>query len=139
MATGFSLLSCLTLFLLAPVELKAAELRQGPDVKNTKLAANETAIFVGNLHCKTCAKKLASKLYAVKGVVRVRSNVKDNLTIVTCQKKKKLDINALWTAAQKAGFQPVKLINPQGTFIPDPKTKAAHQLPDRVTSARKQQ
>jgi copper chaperone CopZ len=102
-----------------------------------KIAKTDTAIHVGNLHCKTCAKKIARKLYTVKGVVKVRSDVKANVVVITPQNKKQLDVKKLWAAATKAGFAPVKLVGPTGTFKPDAKTKAPVLIPAQV--ARKQQ
>lgn len=93
-----------------------------------KIAATDTVIYVGDLHCKTCAKKISRKLYAVKGVVKVRADVKADVAIITPQQKKTLDTAALWSAAQKAGFQPLKLVGPTGTFTPDPETKAPQRL-----------
>jgi copper chaperone CopZ len=99
-------------------------------VKTTlKMAANETIIYVGDLHCKHCAKKIASKLYTVKGVVKVRTDLKADVAIVTPQSKKKLDPLALWKAAQTSGFPAVKLVGPAGTYLADPKTKAAQLQP----------
>jgi len=92
-----------------------------------KIAPNETTIYVKSLHCKTCAKKIARKLYAVKGVTKVRTDLKANLAVVTPQKKKKLDPLALWTAAQASGFPAIKLIGPTGTYLPHPETKAAEK------------
>lgn len=102
----------------------------------TKLDIGKTdsVIHVGDLHCKSCAKKIARKLYAVKGVVKVRADVKADVVIVTPQTKKTIEVNALWTAAQKAGFPPVKLVGPTGTFEPDPKTKAPVRVAEQVAN-----
>jgi copper chaperone CopZ len=88
-----------------------------------KLAANEVALYVSDMHCAGCAKKIASKLYRVKGVVKVRTYLKQNLAIVTPQAKKQIDVKAAWVAVQKAGFKPTKMIGPHGTFVADEKTK----------------
>ncbi len=96
-----------------------------------KLAKNDTIIYVKDLHCKHCAKKIASKLYAVKGVVKVRTDLKADVAIVTPQDKKKLDPMALWTAANKSGFPALKLVGPTGTYVLDPKTKSAQRLPEK--------
>ena len=104
-----------------------------PAVKTTlKIAKTDTAIYVGDLHCKSCAKKIARKLYAVKGVVKVRSDVKADVVVVTPQRKKQLNAKALWKAAAKAGFAPLKLVGPTGTFKPDAKTKAPVLVPQQV-------
>lgn len=107
-------------------------------MKKLKVGPKETALFVGDMHCKTCAKKVAGKLYAVKGVMKVRTNVKEDVAIITPQQKKQPNVNDLWKAAQTAGFPPVKLFSPQGNYVPDPKTKAAMKLPDPKAVASKQ-
>ncbi|MCH8839611.1 MAG: heavy-metal-associated domain-containing protein [Planctomycetes bacterium] len=101
-----------------------------------KIDKTDTVIYVGDLHCKTCAKKIARKLYAVKGVVKVRADVKANVAVVTPQAKKTLNVKALWAAARKAGFPPLKLVGPTGAFEPDPKTKTPVRVPEQVASKR---
>ncbi len=96
-----------------------------------KIGKDDTVITVGNMHCKHCAKKIASKLYTVKGVVKVRTDVKADVAIVTPQKKKQLKTKSLWSASQKAGFQPVMLEGPAGKFEPDEKTKAPKPVPKK--------
>jgi copper chaperone CopZ len=88
-----------------------------------KLAPNETAIYVGDMHCATCAKKISGKLFRVKGVMKVRTNVKQHVAIVTPQSKKLVDVKAAWKAVQSAGFEPTKLVGPEGSFTPDEKSK----------------
>ena len=97
-----------------------------PAVKKAlKLRDNETAIFVGNMHCGGCAKKVARKLYGVKGVVRVRSDIKIDVAIVTPQQNRKLDPKELWAATEKSGILPVKLIGPSGVMEADAEAKKA--------------
>ena len=84
--------------------------------KTLKLAPTETAIFVGDMHCSNCAKKVARKLYAVKGVTKVRTDLKIDVAIVTPQQNQKLDAKALWAAAEKSGILPIKLIGPGGVM-----------------------
>ncbi len=82
------------------------------------------------------AKKVARKLYTVKGVVKVHTDVAADVAVVTPQKKKALDSKALWAAAQKAGFQPVRLEGPSGKFEPDPKSLSAWWADTSRTSTR---
>ncbi len=103
----------------------SASAASGTKRTKLKMAPNETAIYVANLHCKSCTKKISRKLYAVKGVVKVRTDLKANVAIVTPQKKKKLDPLALWSAAAASGFPAIKLVGPAGTYLPNPETKAA--------------
>ncbi len=99
----------------------------------TKLKSNknDTLIYVDEMHCGHCAKKITSKLYAVKGVVLVRTDVKAGLAIITPQDKKKLDPLALWSAAKKSGFPAMRLIGPTGTYVHNVKTKKAELLPEK--------
>jgi copper chaperone CopZ len=99
-----------------------------------KLAPGEIAIYVGNMHCPNCAKKIAGKLYRVKGVVKVRTDVKQSLAIVTPQAKKIVDSKAAWAAVRSAGFKPTKLIGPQGTFVANAKTKDPQKVAETATA-----
>ena len=102
-----------------------------------KLDPGQTAIYFKDLHCKHCAAKVARKLFAVKGVVKVQTDLKTDIAVVTPQSKKKLDPTALWNAAKKAGFPVLKLVGPDGTFQPDPKTKKLRRLVERQPSESK--
>ena len=103
---------------------------------NLKSTRNETLIYVDEMHCGHCAKKITSKLYAVKGVVKVRTDVKAGLAIVTPQTKKKVDPLALWTAASKSGFPATRLISPTGTYVLNVKTKKAQLVPKKLVPAK---
>ena len=92
----------------------------------------DTVIIVDDLHCKHCAKKVSGRLYTVKGVMKVRTDVKADVAIVTPQKNKKLSTKALWSAAQKAGFQPTSLEGPAGKFVADAKTKGPKLVPKKA-------
>jgi copper chaperone CopZ len=115
-AAALSLTTCYTVVQPAP----AAEKARATEVK---LAPGETAIYVGDMHCAHCAKKISGKLFRVKGVKKVRTNVKQHVAIVTPQAKKNLDVKAAWKAVQSAGFEPTKLVGPEGTFVADEKSK----------------
>ncbi len=93
-----------------------------------KLAPQETAIYVGDMHCAGCAKKVSSRLYKIKGVMKVRTDLKADVAVVTPQTKKQVDPKAVWAAVQAAGKQPVKLVGPQGTFVADAKTKGPQKV-----------
>ncbi len=101
-----------------------------------KLAPNETAIYVGDMHCANCAKKISGKLFRVKGVMKVRTNVKQHVAIVTPQSKKVVDVKAAWKAVQSAGFEPVKLVGPEGTFVADEKSKEPVKDAESAPAAR---
>lgn len=80
-----------------------------------------TTIYVQDMHCADCAKTIAKKLYAVPGVVEVRADVPKNIAYVVPGKEKKLSSKALWDAVVSAGFVPVKMTGPEGTFTKPPR------------------
>ena len=83
-----------------------------------------TAIYVADMHCEGCAKKLASRLYTVAGVVQVKANVPKDVAFVIHQKTKDPQPLALWEAAEAAGFQVVKLHSPSVVLTEKPKRPA---------------
>ena len=85
-----------------------------------ELKGRAVAIYVDDMHCKNCAKKIARKLYAVPGVIAVHANVKQNLALITPQQGKDPSRRALWEAIEAAKFKPVKLIGPEGTYKTKP-------------------
>ena len=80
-----------------------------------------TTVYVKNMHCETCAKKIAGKLYTVAGVVKVRTNYKKNIAVITPQRSKNPSPKALWEAVEAAKFVPVKIAGPSGTFTKKPR------------------
>lgn len=105
------------------IELTHADPAPAAKQAEVKLAPNETAIYVGDMHCGNCAKKISGKLYRLKGVMKVRTDVKQHVAIITPQAKKQIDAKAAWKAIQEAKFEPTKMVGPAGTFIADEKTK----------------
>ena len=96
--------------------------------KNNKSAQKErTTIYVTDLHCKKCVKKIARKLYAVPKVVKVQTNLKKDFVVVIPERGKQIPPSVLWDAAVEAGFKPVKLISPVGTFTKHPDSPKARQ------------
>ena len=79
-----------------------------------------TTIQVHNMHCASCAKKIASKLYAVPGVIGVKTSVAANTAWVTPQRQRQPSPRALWEAVEKAGFKPARIDGPAGAFTAKP-------------------
>ncbi len=86
-----------------------------------EIQSAQTRIYVKDMHCSACAKKIARKLYTVQGVRHVKAVVKSNAAIVTPEQKKVLSPLALWEAVEAAGFVPVRLHGPNGSFSAKPK------------------
>ena len=79
-----------------------------------------TVIVVNDMHCSSCAKKIAGRLYRVPGVARVATSLKQNRAFVTAQQSREPSPRALWEAVEQAGFQPVEMSGPGGTFREKP-------------------
>ncbi|MEN0109920.1 MAG: heavy metal-associated domain-containing protein [Planctomycetota bacterium] len=73
------------------------------------LPAGQVEIDVRALHCKSCAKKVSRKLYAVAGVTKVTSSVKNNRVFITTSTKKPVDSIDLLKAVADASQEPIAL------------------------------
>lgn len=83
--------------------------------------ANPTVIYVKDMHCEACAKKIAGKLYGVAGVVSVKTHVKKGIAIVESEANKQASPKALWEAVEAAEFAPIKVAGPMGTYTEKPR------------------
>ena len=79
-----------------------------------------TWIYVSDMHCGACAKKIARKLYALPGVMKVQTHLEKDFVVITPQAGKTLSPRQLWDAIEVVEFTPVKLIGPAGTFEEKP-------------------
>jgi Cu+-exporting ATPase len=79
-----------------------------------------TTITVEGMHCMGCAKKMAARLYEVPGVAGVQANVSASTLTVASKPAQAPSPRALWDAVERAGYQPVKLEGPGGTFTAKP-------------------
>jgi copper chaperone CopZ len=79
-----------------------------------------TTIYVHDMHCGECAKKIARRLYALPGVVEVRADVGKNVAYVVPQKDKTLSSKSMWEAVEAAGFKVARLDSPQGSYSAKP-------------------
>lgn len=80
-----------------------------------------TGIRVRDMHCPTCASKIARRLYTVQGVVQVKTSVEKNVAWVYHQLDRDPSPRLLWEAVEAAGFTPVKMEGPGGSFTDKPK------------------
>ena len=81
-----------------------------------------TTITVKGMHCAGCAKKLVRQLKEIKGVKDVKAEVENEKLIVHSPIRKGPSGRAMWEAIQKAGYEPVKMVGPAGTFEEKPKS-----------------
>lgn len=107
----------------------AAEARELDDAtiatafKALKVKDGESVVFFEDLHCSTCAKKVTSRLFKLKGVKSVRTSVKYDAAVVTPQTGKAFDAVVAWEALQAIKYQPARLQGPEGVFIADGELK----------------
>jgi len=101
--------------LLAAALLATGSLWCGPALAQ-KPAAQPTVIKVSDMHCAACAQKISRKLYAVPGVVQVKTNLKQHAAVVTPEKTRQPDPVAIWEAVEAAGFAPTEISGPAGKF-----------------------
>ncbi len=81
---------------------------------------NWTTVEVKEIHCAGCAKKIAARIYAVKGVKEVRANVKKNTLIIAPTAGTTFSPAAIWVAIEKSKNVPLRLAGPSGTFTTKP-------------------
>jgi len=106
----------------APAVVLAAEGTPAAGGAAVRLQPAESCVYVTELHCSGCAKKLTRKIYALPGVAKVRADVKANAAVATPQAGKRLAAKDLWSAAKAAGFEPVRLVGPDGVYTVDDAT-----------------
>ncbi|MGL4512849.1 MAG: heavy-metal-associated domain-containing protein [Lacipirellulaceae bacterium] len=89
-------------------------------------------VSVEEIHCAGCAKKIARKLYGVKGVQKVASDLKKAVVTVTMTKGATIAPAPLWRAVETGGAKPVELRYADRTI--DAEQVAALEAPAAVTT-----
>ncbi len=84
--------------------------------------AGTTAVTVEGMHCPSCAGKIAQKMKEVPGVADVRADVAAGRMTVSAKAGQAPSPRALWEAVERAGYKPVKLEGPGGTFTARPQS-----------------
>ena len=90
------------------------------DIRAAGQGPSTTTLTVPEMDCAACAKKLTAKLIAMPGVGKAEPNVEAKTVKVTHKAGRTLSPKALWEEATKAGFEPSKLVGPDGTFTTKP-------------------
>jgi copper chaperone CopZ len=84
-------------------------LAQQPVGEPTRLAPGIVVVAVEDMHCATCAKKVARKLYAVKGVKRVAPSLEKDVVTVHVPADQPVAVVTIWSAVAASGVKPVEL------------------------------
>ena len=87
-------------------------------------SAEPAPIHIGikGMHCAGCASKVTKQLQGVGGVVSARADAKTANAIVVAKQDASPSPKALWEAVERAGYKPVKIVTPEGTFTSKPKS-----------------
>ena len=84
---------------------------------------NYIKIHVADMHCAGCCKKVSSKLYTIKGVIKVQTNLQKHFAIVVPSPGVKLSPRQLWEAIEQVKLKPVKLVTAKKIFTAKPPKK----------------
>ena len=79
-----------------------------------------TSLYVSNMHCEGCAKRLRTKLYKLPNVLKVTTNVKSGTAIITPSSGKEVSSKSVWTTAENEKFKIVKLADKNGVHTKKP-------------------
>jgi copper chaperone CopZ len=79
-------------------------------------------ISIQGMHCAGCAGKVKRNLQGVAGVASAQADAKAASATVVAQQGASPSAKALWEAVERAGYKPVKLVTPAGTFTSKPKS-----------------
>lgn len=82
--------------------------RQAPDY---------ITIYVSDMHCAGCCKKVSSKLYTIKDVIKVQTNLQKHFAIVVPKPGTKISPRKLWEAIEQVKMKPTKLVMPKGKQV----------------------
>lgn len=78
-------------------------------------------VYIPNMHCESCAKKIRSRLFTVKGVSRVVTWVKNDLAVIEPAPGKVVSPKAIWDTLEKGKFEVDRIETPQGVIKEKPK------------------
>lgn len=81
-----------------------------------------TTINLKGMQCAACASHVAESLQSIPGVAKAQADAAKAIAIVTPKANATPSPRALWEAVEKAGYTPVKLVAPSGTFTSKPKS-----------------
>src|SRR5262245_62144103 len=79
-----------------------------------------TIIAVDGMDCPSCAKKVVTRLNKVPGVAKVVADTDASKLSVSAQDKASPSPRAMWEAVELAGFKPLRIDGPGGSFTAKP-------------------
>lgn len=79
-------------------------------------------VYVKNMHCESCAKKIRGRLFTVKGVQRVVTHVKKDLAIVEPVPGQSISVRELWERLEDGKFIVDRVETPQMVIATKPES-----------------
>ena len=86
-----------------------------------KTAPNAIKVHIPNMHCESCAKKIRSRIFTVKGVQRVVTWVKHDLAVIEPVPGQTISAKAIWDTLEEGKFKVDRIETPQGVIKEKPK------------------
>jgi copper chaperone CopZ len=90
--------------------------------QNPSPPAAYTVITVEKMHCDSCAKRIAGKVYEINGVDKIQVDVEKKLLWVHPKAGVQLSPRGLWEAVEKSNDRPTRLHSPSGVFTTKPQS-----------------
>ena len=109
-------LSLLFLMVAAAMGVSAVE----SPAQQPQAPAAAIKVFIPNMHCESCAKKIRSRLFAVKGVNRVVTSVKHDLAVIEAVPGQVVSAKAIWETLEQGKFKVDRIETPQGVIKDKP-------------------
>ena len=81
---------------------------------------NSTLVSIKGMHCASCAKKVTKRLQAISNVKSASADAEKGSAVVITADDKDLSPKAVWEAVEAAGYKPIELTGPAGTFKTKP-------------------
>lgn len=81
-----------------------------------------STINVEGMHCIVCVRKVTGHLQAIPEAGPVKVDVESGQVTVPARGQTAPSPRSLWEAVERAGYKPVQLIGPYGTFNQKPKS-----------------
>ena len=79
-----------------------------------------TSLYVSNMHCEGCAKRLRTRLYKLPNVLKVTTNVKQGIAVITPSTGKDVSVRSVWDVAENEKFKVIKIADKTGTHTKKP-------------------
>ncbi|MEO2047135.1 MAG: heavy metal-associated domain-containing protein [Pirellulales bacterium] len=94
----------------------SVQVQRAGSTQGSRAGKGKTSIVVEEMHCKSCARKIAAKLYTVPGVKSVSVSVKTKTLTITSQQGRSLSLRQLAEAVEKAKNRALRIVGPMGAY-----------------------